>query len=196
MVIPAPEQCEQGSAAARRIIEAVGQRPDVFWIENHARSERVNFGQLNEGLDYEDLQSGRRCTVWQVRLDLADFAALQAPRSVRSAFEVGFIFLHELLHGLGYQDAHSWEAVGECEETINRIRGELGLPIREHYFAESFELARGFVSAKLLFKRFTPKGKARTEWLFFKPGTETYVEARGPQANDARSTQAAVRQRH
>lgn len=114
--------------------------------------------------------------MWRVRLDFADFRHLQSPRAIKATFDAGFTFLHELLHGLGYQDTHSFEAVGECEKTINEIRRELGLPVRARYFAEAFSPARNLVSAKLLFQRTMPQGKTRNEWLFFLPGSKTITE--------------------
>ena len=195
LVVDDLRQYAQGSAEARQLFQRVWQTPDVYWIEDHSRSASVNFGQLNEGLVYDDVINARQCIVWQVRLDFADFAKLQASRAVRSTFDAGFTFMHELLHGLGHQDAHSFEEVGECEEVVNRIRRELALPTRAHYFAEAFNLARGFPSAKLLFKRATPAGKECKEWLFFIPGDQTLTASSSTTTAAAVAARTAVRQR-
>jgi hypothetical protein len=42
--------------------------------------------------------------------------------------------LHELLHGLGYDDGSREEEIGQCEEMVNQARSELGLPLRDQYF--------------------------------------------------------------
>src|SRR5215813_5754943 len=117
----------EGSATARRILSSLLKSGFVFIIEDHSGSPSVNFGQLNEGLRYEDVITGLRLAVWRVRLDFDDFRAMQASREVRDSFDAGFTALHELLHGLGYKDAANVYELGECEETLNRARGELGL---------------------------------------------------------------------
>ncbi len=173
LIVSEPSLFVEGSATARQWFEQVWQRPDVFFIEDHSGSNAVNFGQLNEGLTYSDDQTGRRCSVWRVRLDFEDFRKLQAPRVVKATFDAGFTFLHELLHGLGYRDAHSFDDVGQCEAVVNDARRELGLPVRARYFAETLTPMRYALAARLLFHRVTPQGKTRNEWLFFIPGCET-----------------------
>jgi hypothetical protein len=195
LIVAEPAKFVQGSESARQLFQSVWQTGDVYWIEDHSRSQSVNFGQLNEGLSYEDMILGRRCTVWSVRLDFKDFNDCQASRVVRATFDPGFTFMHELLHGLGHEDAHSFEEVGECEEVINRIREELSLPVRAQYFADSFTQARGFVSAKIMFKRQTSEGKERSEWLYFRPGANTLIEDLGSIAADAVSLRNQVKRK-
>ena len=161
-----------GSAAARRMLSHSLVSGFVFIIEDHSGSPSVNFGQLNEGLRYEDAVTGLRLVVWRVRLDFDDFRQMQASREVRDSFDVGFTTLHELLHGLGYKDAVSFDDLGECEETLNRARAELGLPLRDQYFGDELRMARQFVSVRLRFRSDearVPAGsaRARTQYLFF-----------------------------
>lgn len=162
----------RGSVAARRILSRSLGSGLVFIIEDHSGSPSVNFGQLNEGLRYEDAITGLRLMVWRVRLDFDDFRAMQASREVRDSFDAGFTALHELLHGLGYKDAAGADELGECEETLNQARAELGLPLRERYFGDELRLSRSFVSIRLRFrndKALVSAGAARsrTQYLFF-----------------------------
>jgi hypothetical protein len=162
----------EGSATARRILSRSLKSSSVFIIEDHSGSPSVNFGQLNEGLRYEDAITSLRLTVWRVRLDFADFREMQASREVRDSFDAGFTALHELLHGLGYKDAASVDELGECEETLNQARAELGLPLRDQYFGEALRMARRYVSVRLRFRSNAPQvsagsDRARTQYLFF-----------------------------
>src|SRR5262245_27447360 len=62
-----------GSAAARGILSCALSSGSLFIIEDHSGSPSVNFGQLDEGLRFEDVMTGLRLDVWRVRLDFDDF---------------------------------------------------------------------------------------------------------------------------
>jgi len=73
---------------------------------------------------------------------------------------------------LGYKDASSVDELGECEETLNRARAELRLPLRDQYFGDQLRVARQFVSVRLRFRidkaRVSDGGaRARAQYLFF-----------------------------
>jgi hypothetical protein len=166
-----------GSATARWMLSCTLKSGSVFIIEDHSGSPSVNFGQLDEGLSYEDAKTGFRLTIWRVRLDFDDFREMQAPREVRDSFDAGFTTLHELSHGLGYKDATKVGELGECEETLNRARAELGLPLRDQYFGDELRIARHFVSVRLRFRNNGPRAspvsrRARTQYLFFRAANE------------------------
>src|SRR5262249_3973546 len=78
----------EGSATARDILSRTLSSGFVFIIEDHSESPSVNFGQLNEGLRYEDSISGLSLMVWRVRLDFDDFREMQASREVQASFDV------------------------------------------------------------------------------------------------------------
>lgn len=161
-----------GSATARQILSRSLNSGFVFIIEDHSGSPSVNFGQLNEGLRYEDAINGLRLMVWRVRLDFTDFREMQASREVQASFDVGFTTLHELLHGLGYKDATKADELGACEETLNRSRSELDLPMRDQYFGDALRIARHFISVRLRFRSDQPRVstapvRRRTQYLFF-----------------------------
>jgi hypothetical protein len=161
-----------GSATARRILSCSLGTGAVFIIEDYSGSPSVNFGQLNEGLRYEDVIAGLRLAVWRVRLDFDDFREMEASREVRDSFDAGFTMLHELLHGLGYKDAARVDELGECEETLNLARAELWLPLRDQYFGDELRVARQFISVRLRFRSYNSRVSAgpareRTQYLFF-----------------------------
>lgn len=165
-----------GSATARAVLFRVLESGAAFVIEDHSGSVEVNFGQLDEGLRYEDCLSGRRLLIWRVRLDFADFKRVDAPRQVLAAFDAGFACLHELLHDLGYKDSDRLDEVGEVEEIINQARAELGLPLRTQYRGEITQIFQRVFSVRLTFKdapsalQVTGKGaKPRSYRLFFLP---------------------------
>lgn len=137
-----------GSETARNILSRALRSGFVFIIEDHSGAPAVNFGQLDEGLKYEDIRTGLRLLVWRVRLDFQDFREIQAPPEARSSFDVGFT----LLHGLGYKDATSVEKLGECEEMISQARAELGLPLRDQYFGDTLHIAPAVVIVRLRFR--------------------------------------------
>lgn len=165
-----------GSRLARALLALALESGSVFIIEDHSRSSSVQFGQLDQGTKYHNQITGWRATVWRVRLDPADFRTIEAPPAVKSSFDEGFTVMHELLHGLGYDDPFKPGTIGECEELLNEVRLELGLPLRAEYFGTFFPLAPGFGAVRLRFQRET-EGPRRTRWrddyLFFGVSPET-----------------------
>ncbi len=141
-----------GSATARTVLFRALDDGAVFVIEDHSGSFEVNFGQMDEGLLYEDCFSGQRLLIWRVRLDFDDFKRVDAPRQVQAAFDVGFTCLHELLHGLGYRDPTQSDEVGEVEELVNQARAELSLPLRAQYRGEVTQILQRVFSVRLYFK--------------------------------------------
>lgn len=142
---------EGGSAVARQVLFCALGSGHIFLIEDHAGSPSVNFGQMDEGTNYEDMVIGCQFLIWRVRLDFDDFREMDAPPEIHDSFNAGFTMLHELLHGLGYRDARQMEEIGECEELINQGRAELDLPLREQYFGDSLQIARDVSTLRLRF---------------------------------------------
>ena len=141
-----------GSSVARQILWCALGSGNLFLLEDHSASPTVNFGQLDEGTNYEDLVSRRQLEIWRVRLDFHDFNEMVASSEVRATFDPGFTMLHELLHGLGYKDAFTENEVGACEELLNQARAELNLPLRDRYFGESVRLASHQLTVRLRFR--------------------------------------------
>lgn len=171
LVLDEMTETTYGSPIARQILTQVLRSGSAFLIEDHSRSHAVDFGQLDEGTVYEDGE--RRFMIWRVRVDFDDFRQMQAPTTVRAAFDEGFMLLHEMLHGLGLKDTTRVGEVGECESVLNRARAELGLPLRDDYFGQAFRLTQNVVSARLRFKS-RKQGSTKWKWhyLYFLTGRE------------------------
>lgn len=157
-------QTNSGSATARHILQRAVDSGFVFFVEDHSESASVQFGQMDEGTIYEDEMNNRRFLIWRIRLDFSDFRKVQAPREVRHSFNVGFTFLHELLHGLGHRDANHILEIGECEEIVNRARAELHLPTRDQYFAAQIKITGHHYTVRL---RFRDQTQQKNQYLFF-----------------------------
>jgi hypothetical protein len=162
-----------GSSIARQIIFCALGSGKTLIIEDHSGSQTVVFGQMNEGIDLIDGISGRRFEIWRMLIDFDDFSEIEAPPEVRQSFAVGFIVLHELLHGVGYKDAVSREEIGELEGLVNQARAELGLPLRDQYFSEHLQITRRIATFRLRFRKVSSPAanghlkRGRLHYLFF-----------------------------
>ncbi|MBO0722195.1 MAG: hypothetical protein J2P41_15325, partial [Blastocatellia bacterium] len=115
-------------------------------------SRSVLFGQMDEGTDFENIETKERRDIWRLRIDFEDFREIGAPPEVRKSFDVGFTVLHELLHGLGYKDATSINELGSLEGLVNQARAELGLPQRDLYFGEPLQISSQVFTVRLRFR--------------------------------------------
>lgn len=172
-------RCSGGSRLARELLTKALSSGAVFILEDHSKSPIVRFGQIDEGTDYWDRTTGRRTMIWKVRIDPTDFRGIEAPFAVRASFDEGFTVMHELLHGLGYDDALKPGDIGECESLLNEIRTDLGLPIRAEYFATYFPITRALGTVRLRFQRHRFDGRrTRTTdaYLYFTASSEILTE--------------------
>lgn len=153
-----------GSAAARELLVAAVDRMRVIELECHDRSSLVAFARLAKPVSYISHATGARIEAFPIEIDFNDFKHLRGDKAVLAAFDLGFVVLHELAHAaLGLHDSPDETAgPGECENYINRIRGELGLPERRNYVARTF-INRNFP---------TGKPTQQAELLFTHKGTE------------------------
>jgi len=164
-----------GSATVRSVLgQALGSGMR-FLVEDHSGSDAVEFGQLDEGtrVFWGPREDRAPLLVWRVRLDFRDFERIEASRAVRESFDPAFTLLHELLHGLGCRDGRSPGELGEVESVLNRAREELGLPIRDAYFAELLPAAKGRYIVRLPFRdeaseaAAQPRAHAKRAYLSF-----------------------------
>jgi len=160
-----------GSAAARELLIAAVDRGRAIDLENYDRSSIVAFAQLAKSVVFMSLATGMKIEVYPIQIDFSDFAHLRGDKVVLAAFDIGFVVLHELAHAvLDLHDSFSETGgPGECEDYINRIRRELGLPERQNYVARTFRMAQIALGkpqpqAELLFARTVEQeGRARTQ---------------------------------
>ena len=160
-----------GSVWARRVISEVFRSGNRFVVESHANSGTVNFGQLDEGTNYFDPRTNIKLDIYCVRLDFDDFKQMEATPAVRDAFDEGFTLLHELLHGLGLHDTGVPDEIGDCEHLVNKMRADLGVPLRDQYLGETLMVTPWFKTVRLRFKSQDLKGKptarGKKHYLFF-----------------------------
>ncbi|MBS1790536.1 MAG: hypothetical protein JST85_22640 [Acidobacteria bacterium] len=129
-----------GSALARDLLVAAVDRAKAIDLEDHEYSRKVAFARIATPTEYTSRATGARIDVFPIEIDFSDFAHLRGKREVLEAFDVGFVVLHELAHAaLGLRDALvNGREPGECEEYINLIRRDLGVPERLSYVAKTF----------------------------------------------------------
>ncbi len=129
-----------GSAAARELLIAAVDRAKAIDLENHNRTSQIAFARLAMPVSFTSRESGAQVEVYPVQIDFSDFAHLRGDKKAIEAFDIGFVVLHELGHAaLGLRDALvNGQEPGECEEFINQIRRELGVPERQSYAAHTF----------------------------------------------------------
>jgi hypothetical protein len=108
---------------------AAGSR--VIRLEDGTGRKDIAFCRV----DVSSLVSEKLSTVYVVLIDFDDFKQLGGDREARAAFDVGFALLHEISHVVhDSTDPTDSDVVGDCETHINRMRQELGLPIRTDYY--------------------------------------------------------------
>ncbi len=112
----------------------------------------MNSGTTYYGISHNDsdvVNMGRRRGT-HIDLDFSDIAKIDTGKNPSATFNAGMIFLHELKHAQGLKDPSSFilgkfpEKRGDTVDHMNRIRKELGLPVREQYMTKSDE-ARNYI---------------------------------------------------
>lgn len=126
-----------GSAAARALVAGAVAAGAAIDLESYDHSPLIAFARLATPTVYHSFQTGDSINVLPIQLDFSDFSKLRGDSKAVSAFDVGFVILHELGHAvLGLTDATEGnDEPGECEKYINQIRRELNLPERQNYLA-------------------------------------------------------------
>jgi hypothetical protein len=154
-----------GSATARALLDATIKMPHVVDMESHLYSAQVAFARLGRPVAYQNYSSGKKIDVFPLEIDFSDLSKLRGDRQALTAFDLGFMILHELGHAaLGLRDTSGDpQGLGECEAMINRIRRDLDMPERQTYVAQissapSFSPTHAPVKqAELLFSRAVEK---------------------------------------
>ncbi|HSE15680.1 MAG TPA: hypothetical protein VLB46_01420 [Pyrinomonadaceae bacterium] len=127
------KQTTGGSATARSLLAQAIAGPKVIILEDASSRTDVAFCRVVRGR-WTRVESNQP-PAFVVLIDFTDFHQLSGDAEARAAFDVGWGLLHELDHVVtDSEDADDAKAVGECEEHINRMRLEVGLPVRVDYF--------------------------------------------------------------
>lgn len=157
-----------GSKTARALLTETAGLSYAIDLESHNNSKEIAFGRLDKPVNFTNFSSGEQIEVYPIQLDFTDFKKLRGDTKVIAAFDIGFVILHELGHAvLGLRDSVKNQLeTGECEEYINRIRRELGHPVRESYYARIYHRSimaslQTIPIAELEFSLDNGSGKAR-----------------------------------
>ena len=134
-------QAVPGSKTARELLaQAVGGE-NVIILEDGSSRADVAFCRVVRGRWVRG--ESNKPPAYVVLIDFTDFHQLSGDAEARAAFDVGWGLLHEIDHVVSNsEDAKNDRELGECEDHINQMRREVGLPIRADYF-----FSRAYVNA-------------------------------------------------
>ena len=119
-----------GSNGARDLINKTFSGKRVILFEDASSRKDVVFCRVALG----KLDSLPEAEVYVVLIDFADFRQVTGDKQARAAFNVGWAVLHEIDHVVEDSEDPRTDVPGDCEAHINRMRRELGLPVRNSYF--------------------------------------------------------------
>lgn len=127
------ETAKRGSESARTLLSQALTGPNFIIIEDASSRSDVGFARVVRGRWLRNDSTNPPAYV--VLIDFTDFHRLSGDAEARAAFDVGWGLLHEVDHVVrDSEDAQDQTGIGECEDHINRMRREVGLPIRVDYF--------------------------------------------------------------
>jgi hypothetical protein len=131
-------QIVDGSKSARNLLAKAISGNDVIVLEDASSRADVAFCRVVPGRWLSG--NADKPDAYVVLIDFTDFEQIVGDEQARAAFDIGWAVLHELDHVvMNSEDADAETAdvnehIGECEAHINRMRDELGLPLRTNYF--------------------------------------------------------------
>src|ERR1051325_2377654 len=128
------DQLRGGSKRARILLSQAIEGTTLIVLEDASSRSDVAFCRVVRGRWIRGESS--RPPAYVVLVDFTDFHRLTGDGEARAAFDVGWGLLHEIDHVVrDSEDATTTsKTTGECEDHINQMRVELGLPIRVDYF--------------------------------------------------------------
>ena len=126
-------QTTRGSESARILLSEAIKGANVIVLQDASSRSDVAFCRVVRGRWTRGGSS--RPPAYVVLIDFTDFHRLSGDAEARAAFDVGWGLLHEIDHVVtDSEDASTSNTTGECEDHINQMRLEVGLPIRVDYF--------------------------------------------------------------
>ena len=125
-----------GSKSARDLISRAVKGDRVILFEDASSRKDVVFCRVVLGKFLNELPVD--ADVYVVLIDFDDFRQVIGDKQARAAFDVGWAVLHEIDHVVqdseDPRDPQHDTSAGDCETHINKMRRELGLPVRNSYF--------------------------------------------------------------
>lgn len=158
-----------GSARARALLAQAVQGANVIVLEDASSRSDVAFCRVVRGRWTRD--ESNKPPAYVVLIDFADFQQLSGDAEARAAFDVGWGLLHEIDHVVsGSEDAQEVNGIGECEDHINQMRLEVGLPVRaEYFYTRAYLKADANFNARYVRLSFERRddSKTRRYWLIW-----------------------------
>lgn len=122
-----------GSISARKLLGSAMAGDRAIVLEDASSRKDVVFCRVLLGKFVKELPTDPEVHV--VLIDFDDFRQVIGDKQARAAFDVGWAVLHEIDHVVqDSEDPQQDTSAGDCEEHINNMRRELGLPVRNSYF--------------------------------------------------------------
>lgn len=122
-----------GSQSARDLLNNAFSGSRTILFEDASGRKDVVFCRVMLAKPEDDSADQRE--VHLVQIDFSDFQQITGDKRARAAFNVGWAVLHEIDHVVSdSNDPHQDSNAGDCEGHINKMRRELGLPVRSSYF--------------------------------------------------------------
>lgn len=119
-----------GSQSARELLNKAFTGKRLILFEDASSRKDVVFCRVSLGTMDQVTPS----EVYIVLIDFADFRQVTGDKQALAAFDVGWAVLHEIEHVVEDSQDPQEDIAGDCEGHINRMRRELGLPVRNSYF--------------------------------------------------------------
>jgi hypothetical protein len=130
---------QNGSNGARGLLRRAVSGKNLIVLEDASSRPDVVFCKVVKGTWANNSSSGP--PVYIVLIDFADFRKVMGDKQARAAFDVGWGLLHELDHVVeDSEDPNLATVPGDCEDHINKMRQEVGLPRRMDYFFSALPL--------------------------------------------------------
>lgn len=157
------DQKTGGSESARTLLNEALAGPSLIVLEDASSRADVAFCRVVRGRWVRG--ETNKPPAFVVQIDFTDFHQLSGDAEARAAFDVGWGLLHEIDHVVkDSEDAREAKAVGECEDHINRMRLEVGLPVRvDYFFSRAYLKADSNFNAKYV--RISFERQAKRYWL-------------------------------
>ena len=163
----------RGSESARALLSQALKGPNFIVIEDASSRSDVGFARVVRGRWLRGDSTNPPAFV--VLIDFTDFRQLSGDAEARAAFDVGWGLLHEIDHVVrDSEDAQDQAGIGECEDHINRMRLEVGLPIRvDYFFSRAYLKADANFSARYVRLSFERRNELQTKryWLVWDAAT-------------------------
>ena len=122
-----------GSQSARDLLDNAFSGSRTIEFEDASGRKDVVFCRVI--LAKPETDSLDQHEVHLVQIDFSDFQQVTGDKRAHAAFNVGWAVLHEIEHVVSdSSDPQQDSDAGDCESRINKMRRELGLPVRSSYF--------------------------------------------------------------